>query len=493
MKSTHITPALIGATAMTLLAGNASGQVVINEVYENPPGTTTLNDAVLEYIELYGRPGMDLTGYAVALFKGGADLDHDGLPDNPLTVEIDEAFSLDGLSLGSDGFLVLYNGTPVTSLVPPLLPANVTSASFFDAHIPNPAPNSGVGTLSNGDSSTFILMRRRPGHSIVNGESVYGPGYSMWNDSVIDVDFNSRVDYGIEVPVGLAPLPLTIDPIQMIDDIGWSDNNGKEYARSQQSEFSSTAGFNPDALSRVAYYMSNPMLGQRINSNGNTVSTRICDESWIYGDIAGLSIDLTYDTLHYGAPTDQNGDGFADIAINSGLDTFKLTPGTFNDHAGTGISQFRFITGDLNFDGVVDDADLAFFDASLLGADFESTEDYLDPNTDMPIPDPNNPGQNFQKYIYQGPLANAYLSAANLSDLDGTEVPGMDDRDVLVGLVGIACPADLSGDGLLNFFDISAFLTAFSAQDPIADFTNDGFFNFFDVSTFLQAFSDGCP
>ena len=57
----------------------------------------------------------------------------------------------------------------------------------------------------------------------------------------------------------------------------------------------------------------------------------------------------------------------------------------------------------------------------------------------------------------------------------------------------VVCPADLTGDGVLNFFDVSAFLNAFGSMDPIADFTNDGQFNFFDVSAFLNAFSAGCP
>lgn len=56
-----------------------------------------------------------------------------------------------------------------------------------------------------------------------------------------------------------------------------------------------------------------------------------------------------------------------------------------------------------------------------------------------------------------------------------------------------ACSADLTNDGMLNFFDVSVFLTAFNMMDPIADFTNDGLFNFFDVSEFLTAFSMGCP
>ena len=71
--------------------------------------------------------------------------------------------------------------------------------------------------------------------------------------------------------------------------------------------------------------------------------------------------------------------------------------------------------------------------------------------------------------------------------------------DALVGLNIIAnatqssCSADLNNDGLLNFFDVSAFLGAFTAMDPAADFTGDGLYNFFDVSAFLGAFSAGCP
>lgn len=55
------------------------------------------------------------------------------------------------------------------------------------------------------------------------------------------------------------------------------------------------------------------------------------------------------------------------------------------------------------------------------------------------------------------------------------------------------CGADINGDGELNFFDVSAYLMAYNAQDPIADFNEDGMFNFFDVSAFLTAFNAGCP
>jgi len=69
-----------------------------------------------------------------------------------------------------------------------------------------------------------------------------------------------------------------------------------------------------------------------------------------------------------------------------------------------------------------------------------------------------------------------------------------DGASILMNLCSTtACPADLNGDGTLNFFDVSIFIAALSAQDPIGDFTGDGRWNFFDVSAFLAAFAKGCP
>ena len=286
-----------------------------------------------------------------------------------------------------------------------------------------------------------------------------------------------------------------IDPLQIIDEFAWSNAGGKEYVRSSEQEISNTDGFNPDAASRLEYFGQNPMLGQRINSAGETVPTRTADESFIYGDMTGASTDFTYDALRYGAPTDQAGDGFADISISIGGDSFKLTPGTFNDHGATGINQFRFVFGDLNFDGIVDADDLSLFDDVLADADFEATQDYIHPDTGLPIADPSNPGINFQSYTFQGRLANAYLGAVNLDSGDGESFPSAGDRVVLAGLVGpVACnAADFTADGVLNFFDVSAFLSAFGSMDEAADMNGDGVFNFFDVSAFLSAFSAGCP
>lgn len=58
---------------------------------------------------------------------------------------------------------------------------------------------------------------------------------------------------------------------------------------------------------------------------------------------------------------------------------------------------------------------------------------------------------------------------------------------------GNQCPPDLTGDGVLDFFDVSLFLSNFAASDPSADLTQDGVFDFFDVSLYLSLFAAGCP
>ena len=54
------------------------------------------------------------------------------------------------------------------------------------------------------------------------------------------------------------------------------------------------------------------------------------------------------------------------------------------------------------------------------------------------------------------------------------------------------CIADINLDGQVSFFDVSAFIDAFNAQDPLADLNNDGILNFFDISSFIVSYSQGC-
>ncbi len=101
----------------------------------------------------------------------------------------------------------------------------------------------------------------------------------------------------------------------------------------------------------------------------------------------------------------------------------------------------------------------------------------------------------------------------NVSDLDGIpdsgdeltvseidwnapEFPGDQFIVIPVNSGNPGCnPADLAAPfGSLTFADISAFLSAFSSQDPVADLAPPiGSFTFADISAFLAAFAAGCP
>jgi len=73
-----------------------------------------------------------------------------------------------------------------------------------------------------------------------------------------------------------------------------------------------------------------------------------------------------------------------------------------------------------------------------------------------------------------------------------------DKADDLVGsgrvyFFGPICSPDINRDNQLNFFDISAFLTAFNENNFAADFSNDVELDFYDINVFLAAYAEGCP
>lgn len=58
---------------------------------------------------------------------------------------------------------------------------------------------------------------------------------------------------------------------------------------------------------------------------------------------------------------------------------------------------------------------------------------------------------------------------------------------------GTECPADFNADGSVDFFDLLAFLNAYSGQDASGDLNEDGAFDFFDLQAFLTSLAAGCP
>jgi hypothetical protein len=90
-------------------------------------------------------------------------------------------------------------------------------------------------------------------------------------------------------------------------------------------------------------------------------------------------------------------------------------------------------------------------------------------------------------------VATSSTVEISIKNVSGITFPNDFMLDDLTLVDTTPCLPDLNNDGTLDFFDVSAFLTAFGAGDLVADFNDDGSLDFFDVSAFLAAYGAGCP
>ncbi len=436
-------PTALAIAAIAAASPACLAQVVINELQENPSGGGI--DPLHEYIELYGKPGMSLDGYIVALLKGGSTD----------VVEIDEAFRLDGLSLGSNGLFVLFNDTDGGTFLPPFAPG-ANSAGFTATHVPT---SDTPGNLANDDSSTYVLLRGRPSEGT-------GAFATDWRKDVAqDANADSAIDFPFVVGA------FILEPYQMVDDIAWSNNMGMEYTRESQDELDETAGFNPDAITRLRYYSdAGPGPGVR------------AEEEWLRGEMLNTTTYDYNDVIDFGLPT------------GLGITGARLTPGDFNDYGS--VTQFRFIDGDINFDSNVNNADYILA-ISLLGATRDDRQDCLDEGG-APVIDPDT-DEPYQCFTYQGRDFNALESLRCLDTTDGidganAEAVTQQDIDALQALL-TDCEVDYAEPfGTLDFSDVIAFLTFFGSMNPAADLAAPfGTFDFSDVISFLSSFGNCFP
>lgn len=77
-----------------------------------------------------------------------------------------------------------------------------------------------------------------------------------------------------------------------------------------------------------------------------------------------------------------------------------------------------------------------------------------------------------------------------IADLDGASRLQGATKTVDIGAYE-RCFADLNGDGLVNFFDNSAYLAMYNNGDPEADLDRNGSVNFFDYSIWITIYNNG--
>jgi len=194
-------------------------------------------------------------------------------------------------------------------------------------------------------------------------------------------------------------------------------------------------------------------------------------------DIGDLDSDGDLDLVVVNADEDSSDDIV--VLKNSGAGVFSATQYIALDNSDSS-EVYKVSIGDLDGDG-----DLDFVTAD----GFNNTVSISLNNGDAGFTQPTS--------LQVGQFARD-VQLADLNNDGKLDILEVDRDDRTLNIFNnmcdpITCSQDLNQDGTLNFFDVSAFISALTNQDPIADFNNDQHFNFFDVSAFLTSFAAGCP
>jgi hypothetical protein len=359
---------------------------------------------------LLGTPGKKLDGYAIAVLNGTQEKFYPlgSIPPVPSPApEIDEFFSLDGLTLGNNGLLVLVIRNPSTFYYPELLSdssfANWTTLWNGGLDVP--------GKLGNDGSFTIILVRNRPGQTeadpsnpdglrwgkeIANDAELITPVLDsngqwkdQWGDGNLDIGQPNGLGGNTLDIVGASTVGDITDDVEIVDEVSFEDGSGWEYDVDGRhvdagSSFGGLpyrhvhalddpANFTPDALSRVDYRTkglgwapAGGGTGEMANGN-NWQDT--ATEQWIRGQsILGYLPEFGGNPVFFyvnDANTDPNAVQPFDTHVPLWLDdgnapdydfltakTYQIAAGRINSLA------VPFIPGDCDRDGVCDVNDI---------------------------------------------------------------------------------------------------------------------------------------
>ncbi|MCC6678809.1 MAG: hypothetical protein IT436_16885 [Phycisphaerales bacterium] len=127
------------------------------------------------------------------------------------------------------------------------------------------------------------------------------------------------------------------------------------------------------------------------------------------------------------------------------------------------------------------DSGLEIEDALPMVEDLDSDGDGISNIDEILMPRLDTPGQVGYHPGLVGPL--------------GTDPCSDFPDDIITGRIETppgVCPADLNGDGLVDFSDYLEFLNRYEVEDPSVDFNRDGFVDFLDYLEFLNHYDAAC-
>lgn len=321
----------------------AFGQMYINEVYLDPPGSS--GDLVYEYVELRGEPNASLedTYFIVLENETGTPTANPG--------QIEAVFDLGSLSnpfLGSNGFLTLTQaGASYSGLNPESnnLQSNLVSYTWGSG------PASSVGFTDEGSNGvmensggTFILLKN-------NGGSATAPTIASPDLIDLDADDDNEIDSG-----------TIYDSWTILDSIGISGDpgelNGFMYAPINFSLATPPGGGNVSAgATFVDVGFEIEYFGRWGNSTGSTAA------DW---HIANLTND---NLAGFDGPTDfrQSGDPHGVDTSNQFVESSQGVP--YGTHLTNTLGSENLVIQDGDSDPVYD-GEQYVFDGDVDGLDF---------------------------------------------------------------------------------------------------------------------------
>lgn len=375
--------------------------------------------------------------------------------------------------------------------------------------------------LAQGDNSSTRAYQMNAGGQL---EFLGYPLQFGGHERICRGDFN-----GDGIP-DLAGFGREIDVAFGIGDLTFAEPTSWKFSQSQTQHANIAGDIDGDGRDEVVVVRSDTLPARLIDYEGGAWS------------ISEYPVDAPGT---FGVLFDANGDGALDVIVGNSVD--PSTRVVLNDGDGGLLSASEVLIEGVDMRwGIVEDVDSDGWDDLVFindyrftnnqsfvvvcwggsgGIDAMTTVASREAHTQVTVADVNTDGlkdiilavrNTFAYVLVHGPgrtwtgphdiAASERIATTAVGDLNGDgheEIFLSQERSsletycsaaVLYTAPGDACPADMDGNGVLDFFDVSAFLERFAGQDGSVDLAAPfGVWDSADVAAFLEAYDGGCP